>query len=135
MTEENTVTVELGKNEQKIVDAIEKLTVVEANNVAKYFEEKYGISAAVAAAPAAGGGATAEGEEAEAKSSFDVVLKDCGAQKIAVIKVVREITGLGLAEAKALAEKGGVIKEAVKTAEAEEMKGKFEAAGAVVELA
>jgi len=131
MTDENTVTVELGKNEQKVVDAIEKLTVVEASNVAKYFEEKYGISAAVAAAPAAAGAA----EEVETKSSFDVVLKDCGAQKIAVIKVVREITGLGLGEAKTLTEKGGVIKEGVKTDEAEELKTKLEAAGAVVELA
>jgi large subunit ribosomal protein L7/L12 len=134
MTEENTVTVELSKGEKAVVDAIEKLTVVEANNVAKYFEEKYGISAAVAAAPAAGG-AAAGGEEAEAKSAFDIVLKDCGAQKIAVIKVVREITGLGLGEAKALTEKGGVLKEGVKKEEAEELKTKLEAAGAVVELA
>ena len=132
MTDENTVTVELAKNEQAVVDSIEKLTVVEANNVAKYFEETYGISAAVAAAPAAGGAAA---EEEDVKSSFDVVLKDCGAQKIAVIKVVREITGLGLGEAKALAEKGGVIKEGAKKDEAEEMKAKFEAAGAVMELA
>ena len=136
MTEETTVTVELSKNEKAVVDAIEKLTVVEANNVAKYFEEKYGISAAVAAAPAAAGGAAAGGDDAgEEKSSFDVVLKDCGSQKIAVIKVVREITGLGLGEAKALAEKGGVIKEGVKKEEAEEIKSKFEAAGATVELA
>ncbi len=135
MTEETTVTVELSKSEKAVVDAIEKLTVVEANNVAKYFEEKYGISAAVAAAPAAAGAAAGGDDAAEEKSAFDVVLKDCGAQKIAVIKVVREITGLGLGEAKALAEKGGVIKEGVKKEEAEEMKGKFEAAGAVVELA
>lgn len=134
MTEENTVTVELGKNEQKVVDAIEKLTVVEASNVAKYFEEKYGISAAVAAAPAAGGAAGGE-EAAEEKSSFDVVLKDCGAKKIATIKVVREITGLSLGEAKTLAESGGTIKEGVKKEEAEEMKKKFEEAGATVELA
>ena len=130
MTEENTVTVELAKNEQAVVDSIEKLTVIEANNVAKYFEEKYGITAA--AAPAA---AAAPVEEVEAKSSYDVVLKDCGAQKIAVIKVVREITGLGLGEAKGLADNGGTIKEGVKTAEAEEMKKKFEDAGATVELA
>jgi len=135
MTEETTVTVELSKNEKAVVDAIEKLTVVEANNVAKYFEEKYGISAAVAAAPAAGGAAAGGDDAGEEKSSFDVVLKDCGSQKIAVIKVVREITGLGLGEAKALAEKGGVIKEGVKKDEAEELKGKFEAAGATVELA
>jgi len=134
MTEENTVTVELSKAEKAVVDAIEKLTVVEANNVAKYFEEKYGISAAVAAAPAAAG-AAAGGEAEEAKSAFDVVLKDCGAQKIAVIKIVREITGLGLGDAKALTEKGGVLKEAVKKEEAEELKTKLEGAGAVVELA
>lgn len=133
MTDENAVTVELAKEEQAVVDAIEKLTVIQANNVAKYFEEKYGISAAAAvavAAPAAGGE-----DAAEAKSSYDVVLKDCGSQKIAVIKVVREITGLGLGEAKALAEGGGNIKEGVKTEEAEEMKKKFEDAGATVELA
>lgn len=135
MTEENTVTVELSKGEKAVVDAIEKLTVVEANNVAKYFEEKYGISAAVAAAPAAAGAAAGGADAAEEKTSFDVVLKDCGAQKIAVIKVVREITGLGLGEAKALAEKGGTIKEGAKKDEAEEMKKKFEEAGATVELA
>ncbi|PID70722.1 50S ribosomal protein L7/L12 [bacterium DOLZORAL124_38_8] len=132
MTEEVTVT--LSASEQKVVDAIEKLTVVEAANVAKYFEEKYGISAAapVAVAAVAGGAAA---EEAEEKSSFDVVLKDAGAKKIATIKVVREITGLGLGEAKALADNGGTIKEGVKKEEAEEMKKKFEEAGATVELA
>ena len=135
MTEETTVTVELSKNEKAVVDAIEKLTVVEANNVAKYFEEKYGISAAAPVAVAAAGAPAGGDDAGEEKSSFDVVLKDCGAQKIAVIKVVREITGLGLGEAKALAEKGGVIKENVKKEEAEEMKAKFEAAGATVELA
>ncbi len=128
------VTIELSKNEQGVVDAIEKLTVVEANNVAKYFEEKYGISAAAAPVAVAAGGAAAGGEEEEAKTEFNVVLKDAGAQKIAVIKVVREITGLGLAEAKALAEKGGVVKEDAKKEEAEELKKKFEDAGAKVEL-
>jgi large subunit ribosomal protein L7/L12 len=132
MSEETTNDIKLSAGEQKVVDAIEKLTVVEANNVAKYFEEKYGISAAVAAAPAAAGAAPAE--EAAAKSDYNVVLKDCGSQKIAVIKVVREITGLGLGEAKTLAESGGTIKEKVKTEEAEEMKKKFEEAGATVEL-
>lgn len=132
MTEENTTEITLAKNEQAVVDAIEKLTVVEANNVAKYFEEKYGISAAAPVAVAAAGAAPAE--EAEEKSAYNVVLKDCGAQKIAVIKVVREITGLGLGEAKGLAESGGTIKENVKKEEAEEMKKKFEEAGAKVEL-
>ena len=125
--------IKLSASEQKVVDAIEKLSVVEANNVAKYFEEKYGISAAapvaVAAAPAAGGE-----DEAEEKSAFNVVLKDCGSQKIAVIKVVREITGLGLGDAKKLAEEGGTIKENAKKDEAETMKKKFEDAGAKVEL-
>lgn len=130
MTEENTVTVELGKSEKAVVDAIEKLTVIEANNVAKYFEEKYGITAAAPVAAAAGPAEEVE----EAKSSYNVVLKDCGSQKIAVIKVVREITGIGLGEAKKLAEDGGTIKEGVKTAEAEEMKKKFEDAGATMEL-
>ncbi len=133
MSEETTVTVELGKNEQAVVDAIEKLTVIEANNVAKYFEEKYGITAAapVAVAAVAGGGDAAAAEE---KSAFTVTLKDCGAKKIATIKVIREITGLGLGEAKALAEAGGTIKENVKKDEAEEMKTKFEEAGATVSL-
>lgn len=126
------VTVTLAKNEQSVVEAIEKLTVIEANNVAKYFEEKYGITAAAAVAvagPAAGGA-----EEEEAKSAYDVVLKDCGSQKIAVIKIVRELTGLGLGEAKAMAEDGGTLKAGVKTAEAEEMKKKLMDAGATVEL-
>ena len=100
MSEETTTEIKLAKNEQAVVDAIEKLTVVEANNVAKYFEEKYGISAAAPVAVAAAG---APAEDApEAKSAYNVVLKDCGAQKIAVIKVVREVTGLGLGESKTL---------------------------------
>ncbi len=132
MTEEKT-TIELAKNEQAVVDAIEKLTVVEANNVAKYFEEKYGITAAAPVAVAAAGAAPAE-EAEEAKSAYNVVLKDAGAQKIAVIKVVRELTGLGLGEAKALADNGGPVKENVKKDEAEEMKKKFVDAGATIEL-
>ena len=131
MSEE--VTIELSKGEQAVVDAVEKLTVIEANNVAKYFEEKYGISAAAPVAVAAGPAAAGEAEEA--KSAYNVVLKDCGAQKIAVIKVLRELTGLGLGEAKTLAESGGNVKENVKTEEAEEMKKKLEEAGASVELA
>ncbi len=122
----------LSKEEQAAVDAIEKLSVVQANHVAKYFEEKYGITAA--AAPAAAAAAAAPAEEVEAKSAYNVVLKDGGAQKIAVIKVVREITGLGLGEAKTLVESGGTIKENVKKDEAAAMKKKFEEAGAKVEL-
>lgn len=132
MSEKNTVSVELSKGEQAVVDAIEKLTVIEANNVATYFKEKYGISAAVAAAPAVAAAAPVEAEEA--KSAYTVELKDAGSQKIAVIKVIREITGLGLGEAKTLADNGGTIKDNVKKDEAEEMKKKFEEAGATIEL-
>jgi len=127
----DTTDVKLSKAEQTVVDAIEKLTVVEANNVAKYFEEKYGITAA---APVAAAAAAPAGEPEEAKSSFNVFLKDGGAQKIAVIKVIREVTGLGLGEAKALSDAGGMIKEKVKKQEAEDLKKKFEEAGAKIEL-
>lgn len=133
MAEETNVTVKLSAKEEKVVKAIEELTVIEANNVAKFFEETYGISAAAPVAVAAAGAAPAE--EEDAKSSFNVELKDAGAQKIAVIKLIREITGLGLGEAKALADNGGTIKENVKTADAEEMKKKFVDAGATIELA
>ena len=136
MTNEKTE-IKLSSAEKKVVDAITKLTVVEASNVAKYFEQEFGISAspvaAMAAAPAATGG-DGGGDTEAAKTEFDVVLKDCGVQKIAVIKLVREFTGLGLGEAKDLAEKGGKIKEAAKKEEAEEMKKKFEEAGAKAEL-
>ncbi|MCF7846515.1 MAG: 50S ribosomal protein L7/L12 [Candidatus Gracilibacteria bacterium] len=134
MTDEKAVSVELSKEEQAVVDAIEKLSVVQANNVAKYFEDKYDISAPVAAVAAGGPAAGGDAEAEDEKSEFNVVLKDAGAQKIAVIKVVREVTGLGLGEAKALADNGGTIKENVKKAEAEEMKKKFEEAGAKIEL-
>lgn len=131
MSEEKTE-IKLSAGEKKVVDAIEKLTVVEAANVAKYFEETYGISATAPVAVAAAAGATEDA--VEEKSSFNVVLKDCGTQKIAVIKVVREITGIGLGDAKTLTESGGMIKENVKKEEAEEMKKKFEEAGAKAEL-
>lgn len=126
----------LSAGEKAVIDAVEKLNVVELNNVVKYMESVYGISAAapvaVAAAPAAGGAA---GEPAEEKSSFNVELTDSGAQKIAVIKVVREITGLGLGEAKAAVDSAPkVLKEGVAKKDAEEMKKKLEAAGAKVTL-
>ena len=118
----------------KIVEDLSSLTVLEAAELSKMLEEKWGVSAAapvaVAAAPAAGGEAPAE-----EKSEFDVVLKNAGASKINVIKEVRGITGLGLKAAKELVEAGGKIKEGVDKAEAEEIKGKLEAAGAEVELA
>lgn len=127
---------QLSASEQAVISALEKLNVVELNNVVKYMEQVYGISAApvaaAAAAPAAGGDA---GPSAAAKSSWNVEVTDAGAQKIAVIKVVKEITGLGLGETKALVDAAPkVIKENVPTADAEAMKKKLEEAGAKVAL-
>ncbi len=119
----------------KIVDDLSNLTVIEAAELSKMLEEKWGVSAAapVAVAAAVGGGAAAEA--AEEKDEFDVVLADVGAKKIEVIKEVRGITGLGLKEAKDLVEAAPkAVKEAVSKAEAEEIKKKLEAAGAKVEL-
>lgn len=128
-------TVSLSKEEQAVIDALEKLNVVSLNNVVKYMEEVYGISAApavaMAAAPAGGG----DGGAAEEKSSYNVELTEAGGQKIAVIKVVREITGLALGDAKAAVDGAPkVIKEGVAKADAEEMKKKLEEAGAKVTL-
>jgi large subunit ribosomal protein L7/L12 len=125
----------LTKEEQAVIDALEKLNVIQLNNVVKFMEKQYGISAAapvaVAAAPAAGGAAAA-GEE---KSSYDVELTDGGAQKIAVIKVVRELTQLGLGEAKDLVDKTpAILKKGVAKAAADDMKKKIEAAGGKVTL-
>ncbi|MBO8139388.1 MAG: 50S ribosomal protein L7/L12 [Thermosipho sp. (in: Bacteria)] len=123
---------------EEIVSAIEQLTVAELAELVKMLEEKFGVSASapVMAMPVAGAGAGGAAEEE--KTEFDVVLKSFGQKKIEVIKVVREITGLGLKEAKDLVEKAGtpdaVIKEAAKKEEAEEIKKKLEEAGAEVEL-
>ena len=115
----------------ELLESIDSLTVVELADLVKKIEEKYGVSAAAVAAPVAGGAAGA-GEE---KSSFDVVLKEAGANKIQVIKVVRDATGLGLKEAKDLVDGAPkTVKENVAKADAEEMKKKFEEAGATVEL-
>ena len=119
----------------KIVDDLSSLTVLEAAELSKMLEEKWGVSAAapvaVAAAPAAGGGETA----AEEKSEFDIELSEAGSNKIAVIKEVRTITGLGLKEAKDLVEGAPKpLKQGVKKEEAEEMKKALEAAGAKVTL-
>ena len=117
---------------QKLVEELSKLTVLEAVELSKALEETWGVSAAAAVAVAAG---PAAGTAAEEKSEFDVVLTDVGANKLAVIKVVKEITGLGLSEAKALVESAPkAIKEAVAKADAEKMKADIEAAGAKVEL-
>ena len=117
----------------EMLEAIDALTVVELAELVKGIEEKYGVSAAEVAAPAAGGAAAGAAEE---KSEFNVVLKEAGANKIQVIKVVRDATGLGLKEAKDLVDGAPkTIKENVKKEEAEELKAKFTEVGAVVELA
>ena len=119
----------------KLVDQLSELTVLEAADLAKALEEKWGVSAAAAVAAAAPAGAAAAAPAEEEKTEFDVVLKDAGAQKINVIKEVRSITGLGLKEAKDLVEAGGKVKEQVGKADAEKIKAQLEAAGAKVELA
>ncbi len=118
---------------EKMLEEIDSLTVVELSELVKGIEEKYGVSAAAVAAPAAG---VAGAGAAEEKTEFDIVLKEAGANKIAVIKVVREVTGLGLKEAKELVDGAPkTIKEKVKKEDAEAAKAKFAEAGAVVELA
>lgn len=119
-------------NLDKIVDDLSALTVLEAAELSKLLEEKWGVTAAVAAAPVAAAAAAAPVEE---KDEFDVVLVDGGANKINVIKEVRAITGLGLKEAKDLVEAGGkTVKEGAKKDEAAKLKAQLEAAGAKVEL-
>lgn len=117
------------------IESIEKMSVAELNELVKALEEKFGVSAAafaVAAGPAAGG-AAAEG--AEEKDSYTVILKDAGSAKIQVIKVLKDITGLGLKEVKDMTDKvPATIKEGVKKADADDMKKKIEDAGGVVEL-
>jgi large subunit ribosomal protein L7/L12 len=119
----------------KIVEDLSALTVLEAAELSKLLEEKWGVSAAAPVAVAAAGGAAAGGEAAEEKDEFDVILASAGDKKINVIKEVRGITGLGLKEAKDLVESAPkAVKEGVSKAEAEELKGKLEEAGATVEL-
>lgn len=118
----------------KLLEEIDALTVIELSELVKGIEEKYGVSAAAVAAPVAGGAAAAGA--AEEKTEFDVILKDAGANKIQVIKVVRDATGLGLKEAKDLVDGAPkTIKEKASKEEAEDLKAKFTEAGAVVELA
>ena len=121
-------------NLEQIVDDLSALTVMEAAELSNLLEEKWGVSAAAPVAVAAAGGGDAAGA-AEAKTEFDVVLKSAGDKKIAVIKEVRTITGLGLKEAKELVESAPkAVKEGAKKDEAEEIKKKLEEAGATVEL-
>ncbi len=110
------------------------MTALELNQLVKALEEKFGVSAAIMAAPSAGGG-DENASPAEEKDSFDVVLKEAGQQKIQVIKVIREVTGKGLKEAKDLVDAAPqVVKEGIKKEDAEELKKKLEEAGGVVEL-
>jgi large subunit ribosomal protein L7/L12 len=115
--------------------ALDSMTVLELNDLVKAIEEKFGVSAAAMAAPAAGGGAGAGAAAAEEKTEFNVVLLEAGAQKVQVIKAVRELTGLGLKEAKDLVDGAPKnVKEAIPKADAEAAKKKLEDAGAKVEL-
>jgi large subunit ribosomal protein L7/L12 len=119
----------------KLVDDLSALTVLEASELSKMLEEKWGVSAAAPVAVAAAGGGAAAAAPAEEKTEFDVILASFGDNKINVIKEVRAITGLGLGEAKALVEAAPkAVKEGAAKAEAEDIKKKLEAAGAKVEL-
>ena len=120
---------------KKLAEDIVGLTLLEAQELKTILKDEYGIEPAAGGAVMMAGPAGGEAAAEEEKTEFDVVLKNAGASKINVIKEVRGITGLGLKEAKELVEAGGKIKEGVDKAEAEDIKGKLEAAGAEVELA
>lgn len=130
--------IKLSAAQQKLVDELNKLSALELSQVVKHLEEEWGVSAAapavaVAAAPAAG--ADAPADAAEGKTEFTINLKDAGAQKVAVIKAVKEITGLGLGEAKAIVDGApATVKEKVNKEEAEAAQKMLEEAGASVEL-
>ncbi|MFC5713782.1 50S ribosomal protein L7/L12 [Thalassorhabdus alkalitolerans] len=118
-------------SKESIIEEIKEMSVLELNDLVKAIEEEFGVTAAAPVAVAGGGGEAAEAEQTE----FDVVLESAGGSKINVIKVVREITGLGLKEAKALVDGAPeTIKEGVSKEDAEEIKGKLEDAGASVEV-
>ena len=121
---------ELSTKAAQILDLVKELTIVELNDLVKAMEEEFGVSAAAPVMVAAAGGAAAD----EEKTAFNVELKSAGGNKIAVIKVIREITGLGLKEAKELADNGWVIKEKVSKDDSAEIKAKLEAEGATVEV-
>lgn len=121
---------ELSGNAQKIMDLVKELSIVELNDLVKAMEEEFGVSAAAPVMVAAGWAAGWE----EEKTAFNVELTSAGGNKIAVIKVIREVTGLGLKEGKELADNGWVVKENASKDEAEEIKAKLEEAGASIEL-
>ena len=129
--------VEVPKEFKTIVDHLDKMSALEISKFVKFLEEYWGVSAAApAVAVAAPAGGDAGGAAADEKSEFDVMLKDAGAQKVAVIKAVKDITGLGLGEAKAIVDSAPkAVKEKVSKEEAEEAKKALEEAGATVELA
>lgn len=122
---------DLSKNAEKVLELVETLTIVELADLVSAMEEKFGVSAA---APVAAAGAAPAASADEEKTAFDVVMTSAGGQKIAVIKVIREITGLGLAEAKALADNGGNVKTGIKKDEAEKIKTQLTEAGATIEV-
>ena len=122
----------MAKIENKdIIEALKEKTLLEIKELVDMMKEEFGVdpSAVAVAAPVAGGAAAEEGP-----SEVNVVLASAGPNKINVIKIIKEVTGLGLGESKAIADNGGVVKEKVPTAEAEELKAKFEEAGATIEL-
>ena len=119
---------------QKLIEEVKAMTVLELNELVKALEAEFGVSAAAPVAAGAAAGAAEAAPAAEEKTEFDVVLKDIGANKIAIIKVVREATGLGLADAKKAVEAMGVIKENAPKADAEALVAKLKEAGATAEL-
>lgn len=126
----------MAANIEKMVEELSTLSVLEAAELVKALEEKWGVSAAAPVAMVAAGGAAAAAEPVEEKTEFDVVLKDAGPKKIETIKVIRQLTSLGLVDAKTMAETAGAkVLTAVSKESAADAKGKLEAAGAVVEVA
>jgi large subunit ribosomal protein L7/L12 len=122
-------------NKDQVIEFLSNLTVLQISEITKELEAKWGVSAAAAVAVAGPASAAADAPKAEEKTEFDVILKDAGAQKIQTIKVVRELTGLGLKEAKDLVDGAPKpVKEGISKADAEDLKKKLEAAGAVVEI-
>ena len=135
MSEETNV-VELDKDLEKLAGQLDELTLLQATQLVKHLEDKWGVSAAAPVAVAAVGGDGDDGDAADEKTEFDVVLQSAGEKKIAVIKEVRAITGLGLKEAKQVVDSAPkAVKEACPIDEAEAIKAQLEAAGATVELA
>jgi large subunit ribosomal protein L7/L12 len=126
----------MAANLEKLVEELSKLSVLEAAELVKALEEKWGVSAAAPVAVAAAGPAAAAAEPVEEKTEFDVIIKDTGAKKIEVIKVIRQLTSLGLGEAKTMAETvGGKVLSAVGKEAAMDAKKKLEEAGAAIEVA